>query len=76
MQKGLQKTLIFLSLLGVVAFNSLLINFNAMPAHAQAPNSKGYLPRLADLMNETMQVIIPSFGLRDTQTIGPWRTMR
>ena len=56
MQKGIQKTLIFLFLLAGVTFNSLLINFNATPAHAQPPDSKGYLPRLADLMNEAMQV--------------------
>ena len=56
MQGRFQKTLIFLSILGFVTFNSLLINFNAAPAHAQAPNSKGYLPRLANLMNEAMQV--------------------
>ena len=56
MHGKLQKMLTLLSLLGFVTFNVLLINFNATPAHAQAPNSKGYLPRLADLMNEAMQV--------------------
>jgi hypothetical protein len=56
MEGRVQKALIFLSVWGFVPFNSLLINFNATPAHAQAPNSKGYLPRLADLMNEAMQV--------------------
>ena len=56
MHGKLQKMLTLLCLLGFVTFNVLLINFNATPAYAQAPNSKGYLPRLADLMNEAMHV--------------------
>jgi len=46
----------FMSLFGFIGATGLLVNFTATPGYAQEVKSKGYLPRLADLMNEAMQV--------------------
>ena len=43
-------------LLGLVSGAGLLMSLNSTPARAQAAKDKGYLPHLADLMNEAMQV--------------------
>lgn len=56
MQERFKKALSFISLLGLVTVTIFFINFKATPGQAQTANSKGYLPRLADLMNEAMQV--------------------
>jgi hypothetical protein len=44
------------SLLGSIGGAALLVNFEAIPARAQAPNVNRYLPHLGDLMNQSMQV--------------------
>jgi hypothetical protein len=52
MQGTLKRTLVLMSLLGLVGAAGLLVNFNATPGRAQ--EVKG--PHLADLMNASMQV--------------------
>ncbi len=43
-------------LLGLVGMVGLFVNLIAAPGFAQDAKNKGQLPRLADLMNEAMQV--------------------
>lgn len=56
MQTTINRTLVFKFLFGLVAAASLLVNLIAAPGFAQEVKGKGQLPRLADLMNEAMQV--------------------
>lgn len=51
----LKRALVLMSVLGLIGTASLLTTFNATPGRAQATGNR-YLPHLADLMNEAMQV--------------------
>jgi hypothetical protein len=55
MPASLKRTLALVLLLGSIG-GALLVNFDATPARAQAPNVNRYLPHLGDLMNQSMQV--------------------
>jgi hypothetical protein len=55
-QSTIKKALVVMFLLGLVGSAGLLINLIASPGFAQEAKGKGQLPRLADLMNEAMQV--------------------
>ena len=56
MQGIIKRVLVAMFLLGFVGAAGLLVNLIATPGFAQEVKSKGQLPRLADLMNEAMQV--------------------
>jgi len=56
MQSIIKRALVVMFLLGLVGAAGLLVNLIATPGFAQEVKSKGQLPRLADLMNEAMQV--------------------
>jgi hypothetical protein len=55
-QSAIKKALVVMFLLGLIGIAGLLGDLIAAPAFAQEVKGKGQLPRLADLMNETMQV--------------------
>jgi hypothetical protein len=55
-QTTINRTLVVKFLFGLVGAASLLINLIVAPGFAQEVKGKGQLPRLADLMNEAMQV--------------------
>jgi hypothetical protein len=55
-QTAIKKALVIMFLLGLVGIAGLLGDLIAAPAFAQEVKGKGQLPRLADLMNEAMQV--------------------
>ena len=56
MQDVLKRALVLMSLLGLIGAATLLTSFNATPGRAEEAKSNRYLPHLADLMNEAMQV--------------------
>ena len=56
MQYIIKKALVAMFLLGLVGLAGLSIIFDATPGFAQEVKDKRQLPRLADLMNEAMQV--------------------
>ncbi len=56
MQSVLKRSLMLMSVLGLIGTTSLLTSFNATPGQAQEAKGNRYLPHLADLMNEAMQV--------------------
>jgi hypothetical protein len=56
MPDGLKRVLALGLLLSSIGGAALLVNFDASPARAQAPNVNQYLPHLGDLMNQSMQV--------------------
>ena len=56
MQSIIKRALVVMFFLGLVGAAGLLFNLIAPPGFAQEVKSKGPLPRLADLMNEAMQV--------------------
>lgn len=56
MQGILKRAFVFMSVLGQIGAASLQTSFNATPARAQEAKDNRYLPHLADLMNEAMQV--------------------
>lgn len=56
MQSIIKRALVVMFLLGAVSAVGLLVNLVAAPGLAQEVKSKGQLPRLADIMNEAMQV--------------------
>jgi hypothetical protein len=54
---GLSKrAYVLVALLGLVCAAGLLMSLNSTPARAQDARAKGYVPHLANLMNEAMQV--------------------
>ena len=53
MQGTLKKALVLVFFVGNAG---LLVNFNATPGRAQEVKRNAYLPQLADLMNESMQI--------------------
>ncbi len=56
MQGIIKRALVAMFLLGFVGAAGLLVNLMATPGFAQEVKSNRQLPRLADLMNEAMQV--------------------
>lgn len=56
MQTTINRALVIMLLVGLVGTGSLLVCLIATPGLAQEVRGKGQLPRLADLMNEAMQV--------------------
>ena len=56
MQGTLKRAFVLLPLLGLVGGAGLLMNLNSTSARGQETKVKGYVPQLADLMNEAMQV--------------------
>ena len=56
MQDVLKRALVLMSLLGLIGAAALLTSFNATPGRAEEAKVNRYLPHLADLMNEAMQV--------------------
>jgi hypothetical protein len=55
MQGILKKSLEFISFLGLVGIVCLLVTLNSTLVRSQEMKGKGYLPRLADMMNDAMQ---------------------
>ena len=56
MQGILKKAIEFISLLGLVGIVLLLITLSSPLVRAQDIKGKAYLPRLADMMNDAMQI--------------------
>lgn len=56
MQSILKRALVLMSVLGLIGAASLLTSFNATPGRAEEAKANRYLPHVADLMNEAMQV--------------------
>ena len=56
MQGILKRAFVLVPLLGLIGAAGLFMNLNSRPALAQGAAVKGYVPHLADLMNEAMQV--------------------
>src|ERR1022692_3970719 len=53
MQETMKRALVLVFFVGTAG---LLVNFNATPGRAQEVKRNVYLPQLADLMNESMQI--------------------
>lgn len=56
MRNILKRALVLMSLLGLFGAVTFLTSFNATPGRAEEAKSNRYLPHLANLMNEAMQV--------------------
>jgi hypothetical protein len=56
MQGILKRAFVVVPLLGLIGAAGLSVNLDSTPAYAQDARARGYVPHLADLMNEAMQV--------------------
>ena len=56
MQGILKKAIEFISLLGLVGIVCLFVTLSSLLVRAQEIKGKAYLPRLADMMNDAMQI--------------------
>lgn len=56
MQSTIKRTLVLMALVGFAGTIGQVANFNVNAARAQEVKDKGYLPHLANLMNEAMQL--------------------